>query len=120
MLLGRIYEAFPLNCPICHSQMHNIAFINDTTTLHKILNHIGESTLPPKIAQARGPPLWKAASAAEIFGDAAHVHRVPADSPINFDQRIGRQRCFGAGQQMTCKQLSQALLTAIFEIGSSP
>ena len=89
MLLARIYEAFPLSCPICHSQMRIIAFINDTTTLHKILNHLGESAQPPKIAQARGPPLWEAASAAEIFGDAAHVHHVPADSPINFDQRIG-------------------------------
>ena len=54
MLLARIYEAFPLNCPICHTQMRIIAFINDTTTLHKILNHIGESTQPPKIAQAPG------------------------------------------------------------------
>ena len=79
--------------------MHIIAFINDTTTLHKILNHIGESTQPPKIAQARGPPLWEAAAAAEqaaeTFGDAAHVHHIPADSPttpeppINFDRRIG-------------------------------
>ena len=98
MLLARIYEAFPLNCPICHSQMRIIAFINDTTTLHKILNHIGESTESPKIAQARGPPLWEAASAAEraaeMFGDAGHAQwALPTvlfpEPPINFDQRIG-------------------------------
>ncbi|MBK9522286.1 MAG: transposase [Rhodocyclaceae bacterium] len=98
MLLARIYEAFPLNCPICHSQMRIIAFINDTTTLHKILNHLGESTESPKIAQARGPPLWEAASAAEraaeMFGDAGHAQwALPTvlfpEPPINFDQRIG-------------------------------
>jgi hypothetical protein len=27
MLLARIYEAFPLVCPICHAQMRIIAFI---------------------------------------------------------------------------------------------
>ena len=61
-LLARIYEALPLSCPICHSQMRIIAFINDTGTVGKILNHIGESTQPPRIAPARGPPLWVAAA----------------------------------------------------------
>ena len=97
MLLARIYEAFPLNCPICHSQMRIIAFINDTTTLHKILNHIGESTQPPKTAQARGPPLSEAASAteqaAEMFDDAEQAQwnlptSLSPEPAINFDQRI--------------------------------
>jgi len=57
MLLARIYEALPLSCPICHSQMRIIAFINDAGTVNKILDHIGESTRPPRIAPARGPPL---------------------------------------------------------------
>ena len=78
--------------------MRIIAFINDTTTLHKILNHIGESTESPKIAQARGPPLWEAVSAAgraaELFGDAGQAQwALPTvlfpEPPINFDQRIG-------------------------------
>ena len=60
MLLARIYEVLPLNCPICHSQMCVIAFINDTGTVKKILDHIGESTQPPRIAFAREPPLWEA------------------------------------------------------------
>ena len=96
MLLARIYEAFPLSCPICHSQMRIIAFINDTTTLHKILNHLGESAQPPKIAQARGPPLWEAASAAEqvaeVFGGVGQAQwdsPISPEPPINFDQRIG-------------------------------
>ncbi|MDP2828597.1 MAG: hypothetical protein Q8O37_08320 [Sulfuricellaceae bacterium] len=56
MLLARIYEA----CPICHAPKRIIAFINDANTVWKILANLGESTLPPKIAPARGPPLWDA------------------------------------------------------------
>ncbi|MBI3372641.1 MAG: hypothetical protein HY017_12930 [Betaproteobacteria bacterium] len=65
MPLARIYEAFPLACPICHTKMRIIAFINDAGTVRKILDHIGESTQPPRIAPARGPPLWEAAAAAQ-------------------------------------------------------
>jgi hypothetical protein len=60
MRLARINEVLPLNCPICHSQMRVIAFINDTGAVKKILDQIGESTQPPRIALARGPPLWEA------------------------------------------------------------
>ena len=90
MLLARIYEVLPLSCPICHSQMRIIAFINDTGTVKKLLDHIGESTQPPRIAPARGPPLWEAAAAAAEqaendpqWGSAGH----PAPE-IGFDQRI--------------------------------
>ena len=64
MLLARIYEAFPLICPIFHAQMRIIAFINDASTVRKILDHIGESPQPPRIAPVRGPPRWEAAAAA--------------------------------------------------------
>jgi hypothetical protein len=57
MLLARIYEAFPLSCPICQAQMRIIAFINEAGDVRKILEHIGESSQPPRIAPARGPPL---------------------------------------------------------------
>lgn len=46
MLLARIYEAFQLTCQIWRI----IAFINDAGTLRRILDHIGESTQPPRIA----------------------------------------------------------------------
>ena len=49
-LLARIYGALPLSCLICHSQMRIIAFINNSDSVKKILNHIGESTRPPRIA----------------------------------------------------------------------
>ena len=45
--------------------MRIIAFINDAGAVNKILDHIGESTRPPRIAPARGPPLWAAAAAAQ-------------------------------------------------------
>jgi hypothetical protein len=46
MRLYGLYEAFPLACPICHAQMRIIAFINDASTVRKILDHIGESAQP--------------------------------------------------------------------------
>ena len=89
MLLARIYEVFPLLCPICHSQMRIIAFINDASTVGKILDHIGESTQPPQIAPARGPPLWEAAAA---FAQAGNVPQwdssAQPEAEIEFDQRI--------------------------------
>lgn len=69
MLMAHIYEAYPLACPICHAAMRITAFINERTTVKKILAHIGESSQPPRIGPARGPPLWEAAAAeqAELF-----------------------------------------------------
>ena len=89
MLLARIYEAFPLQCPICHSQMRIIAFINDASTLGEILNHIGESAQPPRIAPARGPPLWEAAAVAEQARNDPQWDSSGQSAPeIEFDQRI--------------------------------
>ena len=89
MLRSRIYEACPLQCPICHTEMRIIAFINDAGTVKKILDHIGESTQPPRIAPARGPPLWEAAAAAEPAKNDPQwdwsAQRAPETA---FDQRI--------------------------------
>jgi hypothetical protein len=85
MLLARIYEVFPLRCTHCGADMRIIAFITDGPTVRDILGHCGEPTAPPRIAPARGPPLWAA-------GDAEHD---PAADPLlqpapafEFDQRI--------------------------------
>ena len=90
MLLARIYEAFPLQCPICHTEMRIIAFVNDAGTVKKILDHIGESTQPPRIAPARGPPLWEAAAAAEqqAGNDPQRDSSAQRAPEIAFDQRI--------------------------------
>jgi hypothetical protein len=64
-LIARIYEVFPLLCLHCGGQMRLIAFINDGAEIRKILDHIGVESSPPKISQARGPPLWDACDEAE-------------------------------------------------------
>ena len=69
MLLARVHEALPLSCPTRHSQMRIIAFINDAGTVKKILDHISESTQPPRIAPARRPSLWEAAAAEQAEND---------------------------------------------------
>jgi len=57
-LIARIYEVFPLICPICAGQMRIIAFITDGAEVRKILEHIGADSQAPRITPARGPPLW--------------------------------------------------------------
>lgn len=89
MLLARIYEALPLVCPICQAQMRIIAFIIDASTVRKILEHIGESAQPPRIAPARGPPLWEAAMASEQAGnDPEWDSSIQPEPAFEFDQRI--------------------------------
>jgi hypothetical protein len=89
ILLARLYEAFPLLCPICHGQMRIIAFVNDAGTVKKILDHIGESTQPPRISPARGPPLWEAAAAAEQAENDPQWDSLAQSAPeMEFDQRI--------------------------------
>src|ERR1019366_28490 len=55
------------------------AGITDGPTVRDILDHLGEPTMPPRIAPARGPPLWAAT------GDA---HDPSAAPPFEFDQRL--------------------------------
>jgi hypothetical protein len=58
VLIARIYEVFPLLCPKCGGQMRLIAFITHSADIRHILDHIGADSEPPRIAPARGPPLW--------------------------------------------------------------
>jgi len=39
--------------------MRIIAFITEAVAVQKILTHLGEATSPPRLAKARGPPLWE-------------------------------------------------------------
>jgi len=89
MLLARIYETLPLVCPICQSPMRIIAFITEGSSVRKILDHLGESALPPCIAPARGPPLWEAAMAQEQAGNDPRWDMPAQPVPeFEFDQRI--------------------------------
>jgi hypothetical protein len=58
VLIARIYEVFPLLCPLCGGQMRIIAFITHSADIRQILEHIGVDSEPPHITPARGPPLW--------------------------------------------------------------
>ena len=57
VLIARIYEVFPLVCPVCGGNMRVIAFITEGVLIRQILAHIGVDTQAPRIAPAREPPL---------------------------------------------------------------
>jgi hypothetical protein len=72
VLIARIYEVFPLLCPMCGGQMRLIAFVTEGTQIRKILNHIGMDSEPPHISPARGPPLWDDCGDAQM-DDGVHI-----------------------------------------------
>jgi hypothetical protein len=45
--------------------MRIIAFINEAPSVREILAYLGEPTSPPRLAPARGPPLWERADAGQ-------------------------------------------------------
>jgi hypothetical protein len=64
--------------------MRVIAFITDPAPVRATLAHLGEPTPPPRIAPARGPPLWDRPDAGTADCDP---HAQPAPK-YAFDQRI--------------------------------
>ena len=91
VLIARIYEVFPLLCPICGGQMRIIAFITHSADIRHILEHIGAETEPPRITPARGPPLWGGADAqvgdgVDVAPDWDEAAQVAPD--IDVDQRV--------------------------------
>ena len=89
MLLARIYETLPLVCPMCQSPMRIIAFITEGSSVRKILEHLGEYTLPPCIAPARGPPLWELEAAHRQAGNDPAWESAPQPVAVfEFDQRV--------------------------------
>ena len=40
-MIQRVYEADPLTCPSCGSEMAIVSFIEDEDVIFKILNHLG-------------------------------------------------------------------------------
>jgi hypothetical protein len=68
-LIARIYEVFPLLCPICGGQMRIIAFITHSVEIRQILDHIGVDSEPPRMSPARGPPLWDGGDADEEWAE---------------------------------------------------
>jgi hypothetical protein len=56
LLLARIYENRPLQCPRCGQPMTILAFILEKEVIERILHHIGEDSTPPRVLPARSPP----------------------------------------------------------------
>ena len=91
VLIARIYEVFPLVCPICGGPMRIIAFITYSADIRQILEHIGAETEPPRITPARGPPLWDGCDAqmgdgVELAPDWDEAAQLTPDFEV--DQRI--------------------------------
>jgi hypothetical protein len=91
VLIARIYEVFPLVCPICGGQMRIIAFITHSADIRQILEHIGVDAEPARITPARGPPLWDGCDApivedVEVAPDWDEAAQPAPDFEV--DQRI--------------------------------
>jgi len=70
--------------------MRIIAFVNDPAAGGKILDHIGETPQPPRIAPAPGPySTWVAAAeAGQAQNDPQWDSSAQPAAEIEFDQRI--------------------------------
>jgi Putative transposase len=91
VLIARIYEVFPLLCPMCGGQMRIIAFITQSADIRQMLDHIGVQAEPPNIAPARGPPLWEGCDAPVGEGVESEPDWDMAAQPVpehEIDQRI--------------------------------
>ena len=91
VLIARIYEVFPLLCPICGAQMRIIAFITHSADIRQMLDHIGVQAEPPNIAPARGPPLWEDCDAQVGEGAGGEPDWDMAAQPVpdyEVDQRV--------------------------------
>lgn len=89
--IARIYEVFPLICPLCAGQMRIIAFITDGAEVRKILERIGVDFLAPRVSPARGPPLWDGCDApAGECVQALLEWDLPAQPALDYpvDQRV--------------------------------
>ena len=57
-LIARMYEVFPLICPMCGRQMRIIAFITFSADIHKILDHVGVWIPKPRALRQHAGHRW--------------------------------------------------------------
>ena len=103
VLIARIYEVFPLMCPMCGGQMPLIAFITEGAQIKRILEHIGVDSEPPHISPARGPPLW------DDCGDAQMGEGVEVEP--DWDLAAQSAPDFDVDQRVNWRQVKAAILT---------
>ena len=88
-LLARIYEVFPLICPICQAPLTFIAFLTEPEPITQILAHIGEPTSPPLLHPARGPPQAEFAMGPMGPDGGKHDEAARESFPGDLDQSPG-------------------------------
>ena len=92
VLIARIYEVFPLLCPLCGGQMRIIAFITYSADIRQILEHIRVDVEPPRITPARGPPLWGGCDDAQmgdgVYGEPDWDEAAQPAPDFEADQRV--------------------------------
>ena len=84
VLLARLFETFPLECPRCGGEMRLLAFVTEGATIQRILTHIGEPAQAPMAKPARGPPYWDQEPEPGMDWEG----QMPAEPEFEFDQRI--------------------------------
>ena len=86
MLIARIYEICPLVCPQCGGELTIVAFLTEAAPIQRLLIHIGEPSIPPRIASARAPPDWLEADFDQTYlNDSEETEPVPE---FEFDQTV--------------------------------
>ena len=84
VLLARLFETFPLECPRCGGEMRLLAFVTEGATIQRILTHIGEPTQAPVAKPARGPPAWDLEPEPGMDWEG----QISPEPEFEFDQRI--------------------------------
>jgi hypothetical protein len=75
--------------------MRIIAFVTDTASVTRVLQHLGEPTQPPPVSPARGPPEWEAPFDQSPAFDPSAAEPAPA---FEFDQTVsGSSPCSAQG-----------------------
>jgi hypothetical protein len=70
-LIQKIYEIDPLTCPKCNGTMRVLAFIEETTVIRKILDHLGLWDVPKRQPKrGREPPVIVVEDALLVYADS--------------------------------------------------
>ncbi len=54
--MKRVFDLEVLICPHCNGRRKLLAFITDSKVVRRILEHLGLTPDPPRMAPARSPP----------------------------------------------------------------
>ena len=86
MLIARIYEICPLDCPQCGGELKIVAFLTESDPIRRLLSHIGEPVTPPRTTPARAPPDWLEADVDQTCtNDSEVAEPIPE---FEFDQTV--------------------------------